>query len=216
MRTIGKIFFFLLFVCVFALPAGYSAENVDTHINPKLIKSEWDASWICYPEAPYEDYGIYHFRKSFELEKVPASFIINISADNRYRLYCNGKKVSTGPARGDLLHWKFDTIDIASFLKEGNNTLAVVVWNFGTLSPIFQFSVRTGLIVQGNSEAGNIVNTDGSWKCIKNEAYTGIPVDKDEVPFFCVIGPGDYVNGSKYPWDGNSRSTMLNPGKMLK
>lgn len=200
MRTIRKISFFLLFVCVFAQSAGYSAENLDIHINPKLIKSEWDASWICYPEIPYNDYGIYHFRKSFELKKVPGSFIINISADNRYRLYCNGKKVSTGSARGDLLHWKFDTIDIADYLKAGNNTLAVVVWNFGTLTPIFQFSVRTGLIIQGNSEAENVVNTDKSWKCFKNEAYTGIPIDKEEIPSFCVIGPGDYVDGSEYPW----------------
>ena len=46
-------------------------------------------------EAP-NVYGVYHFRKSFDLEVVPSRFIVHVSADNRYKLYVNGKLVSLG------------------------------------------------------------------------------------------------------------------------
>ena len=45
-----------------------------------------------------------------------------------------------------------------------------------------------------------IVNTDNTWKSFFNKAYRGIPIDKKEIPYYCVVGPGDYINGNKYPW----------------
>ena len=53
------------------------------------------------------------------LEQVPKPCVVHVSADNRYRLFVNGKSVSWGPARGDLNHWRFETVDLAPFLKEG-------------------------------------------------------------------------------------------------
>ena len=85
-------------------------------------------------------------------------------------------------------------------MKKGKNILSAVVWNFGTLSPYFQMSSRTGFLVQGNSETEEIVNTDNTWKSFHNKAYRGIPIDSKEIPFFCVVGPGDYIKGNDYPW----------------
>jgi hypothetical protein len=69
------------------------------------------------------DYGVYHFRKNFSLNEVPKEFIIHVSADNRYRLFVNGEPVCFGPARGDLMHWRYESIDISAYLKTGENTL---------------------------------------------------------------------------------------------
>ncbi len=102
---------------------------------------------------------MFHFRKSFTLERVPASFVIHVSADNRYRLFVNGTSVSLGPARSDLDHWRFETVDIAPQLKPGRNVLAAVVWNFGIWSPMAQLSERTAFIVQGDTEQEQVVNT---------------------------------------------------------
>jgi len=129
-------------------------------INPFLLNSHWKAQWISHPSTSLVDYGVFHFRKTFKLKAKPDESIINISADNRYRLFVNGNAVCFGPERADFEYWPYDTIDIASFLKPGNNILAAVVWNFGELKPWAQFSIKTAFIVQGNSPNEEIVNTN--------------------------------------------------------
>ena len=52
------------------------------------------------PGEPANVYGVYHMRKTFELDEVPSRFIVHVTADNRYKLYLNGRFVSLGPARG--------------------------------------------------------------------------------------------------------------------
>ena len=98
--------------------------------NPKLYGKVWKGQWVDGGE--FEGYQVLHFRRVFDLKEVPAQFKINVSADNRYRLFVNGKSVSTGPARGDLQHWFFDTVDIAPFLKKGKNVIAALVWDMET------------------------------------------------------------------------------------
>src|SRR5438270_2620522 len=102
-----------------------------SQIKPDLLDKPWSATWISVPGAPPFDYGVYHFRKTFQLASKPARFVIHVSADNRYQLFVNGERSANGPARGDLYHWRYETVDIAPMLNPGANTLAAVVWNFG-------------------------------------------------------------------------------------
>jgi hypothetical protein len=170
-------------------------------INPSLLNNSWKAQWISHPTESLVDYGVFHFRKIFELKEQPKEFIINISADNRYRLFVNGKAVCFGPARADLEHWSYESIDIAPFLKVGKNLLAAEVWNFGDLKPWAQFSIKTAFIVQGNSPLEEIVNTDSSWKVIKDQAYSPAPASSKETSGqFVVVGPCDRVDAALYPW----------------
>ncbi len=170
-------------------------------INPELLNWHWKASWITHPSETVLDYGVYNFRKTFELKEKPGEFIIHISADNRYRLFVNSTPVCFGPERGDLKHWFFESIDIAPLLDKGNNLIAAVVWNFGDIRPWAQISLKTGLIIQGNGKEEDIVNTDKSWKVIKNYAYSPAPASSKETSGqFVVVGPCDKVNGDLYPW----------------
>ena len=41
--------------------------------------------------------------------------------------------------------------------------IAATVWNFGTLAPVAQMFSRAGFLLQGDSAAEEIANTDGSW-----------------------------------------------------
>ena len=63
-------------------------------IAPDILTKQWEASWIAVPGEPASGYGIYLFRKSIQVNPVPTSFIIHVSADNRYKLYVNEKLVS--------------------------------------------------------------------------------------------------------------------------
>ncbi|MCB0610772.1 MAG: hypothetical protein KDD12_23830, partial [Lewinella sp.] len=91
--------------------------------------------WVSYPSANNTAYGVYHFRKTFDLATVPKSLAVHISADNRYELFVNGSRVCFGPAKGDLITYKYDIIDLAPFLKPGKNLLAVLVFNLGQDKP---------------------------------------------------------------------------------
>lgn len=177
------------------------SQAQDIAINPALLTGSWPASWITKPHAAQREYGIYHFRKGFSLPAVPASFVVHLSADNRYRLFVNGQAVCSGPARGDLFNWYFESLDIARYLKQGNNVIAAEVWNMGDLAPVAQISNQTGFVMQGNTAAEAVVNTDASWKVLQNKAYSPTSLDNGErLRAYMVVGPGDHVAGDLYPW----------------
>lgn len=138
---------------------------------PDVINKRWHAQWITVPNVSNDGYGVYMFRKSVELATKPSSFTVHVSADNRYKLFINEKLVSIGPARGDIAHWNYETIDIASYLKEGKNTMAAQVWNEGEFKPEAQITYRTGFILQGNSSAEGAFNSNNTWLCEKDNSF---------------------------------------------
>ena len=60
------------------------------------------ANWVAAPDAPAREFGVYHFRRGFDLPAKPAAFAIRVTADNRYKLYVNGQLASLGPADSNV------------------------------------------------------------------------------------------------------------------
>lgn len=133
--------------------------------------ARWNANWIAAPGDDGLEYGVYYFRKNVDLAAKPATFLVHVSADNRYKLYVNGTLVSLGPARGDIYHWHYATVDLAPYLTSGKNIVSAIVWNEANLRPEAQISFRTAFIIQGNSPAEEILNTNNTWKSIQDKAY---------------------------------------------
>jgi alpha-L-rhamnosidase len=165
-------------------------------INPDLLTKEWAAKWIAVPGEPANDYGVYLFRKAIDLEKTPSEFVVHVSADNRYKLYINGRLVSLGPARGDLFHWNYETVDLAPYMVAGKNIIAAIVWNEGGYKPEAQISWRTGFIMQGNTDAEAAAITNKTWKCIREESYR--PLSSSEIIGYYVAGPGESIDMRKH------------------
>jgi alpha-L-rhamnosidase len=186
---------FFLFVLL-----QFSSKNFAQKPSDSIVNLRWRAEWIAPQNVNLKDFGVYHFRKIFDLAQKPNSFIINVSGDNRYRVFVNGNYVGAGPARGDLMHWNFETYDISQYLQQGKNTIAAVVWNFGKDMPIAQMSNKTGFILQGNSSAEDLVNTNKTWKVTQNNAYKALPVDGSKLWSYIVVGCGEDVDASKYPF----------------
>jgi len=190
---------FSLISCVVWLPAQLIGQ--DSPINPSLLKNRWPSSWISCPGIGGRDYGVFHFRRSFQLDRQPASFVVHVSADNRYRLWVNGHAVCSGPARGDLTHWNFETVDIAPYLQAGTNLVAALVWNMGVYAPVAQISNRTAFVLQGDGKEEQVANTGRGWKVVQDSAYSPCSTDNGaRLRTYMVIGPGDSVEGSRYPW----------------
>ncbi len=190
------IFLFLLLSASYVI-AGEADKQT---INPELLQKRWNAQWIAPANVSLYEYGVYHFRRSFNLQIKPKSFVIHVSADNRYRLFVNGVAVSAGPARGDLPHWRFETVDIAPYLKTGKNVLAAQVWNFAEYAPVAQMTFKTAFILQGNTQQQAIVNTNQDWKVLINMAYSPTWKERSEPGQYQVVGPGDRVYGAQFPW----------------
>jgi hypothetical protein len=188
-----KILF--LGMSVFIVASTFT-QSSDANINPDLLTKRWQASWVSHPTASPKDYGVYHFRRTFDLDSQPEKFIIHVSADNRYRLFVNGQSVCRGPARGDLMHWRYETVDIAPYLAKGKNSIAAVVWNFGEFIPGAQMTLRTAFVLQADDPKFNFVNTDQKWKVIQDTAYSPVP---STLNTFNVVGPGEKIAADKYP-----------------
>ncbi len=160
----------------------------------------WTARWIAAPDASPTAFGVYHFRRSFELPRKPGRFVLHVTADNRYQLFVNGARVVWGPARGELSAWPYETVDIASHLRPGRNVLAVLVWNFAEHAPLAQQTWQTGLMVQGDGDAEAVVNTSTAWLATTNRAYTPLPIDFGMVRGYWAAGAAERVDGEAYPW----------------
>ena len=179
-----------------------SVNQLAAQINLTDQKNEpvtFNADWISCPDVNQKEYGVYHLRKVFELPARPSQFIIHVSGDHRYRLFVNGKQVCHGPARGDLRNWKYETLDIAPFLNAGSNVLAAQLWNMGTGAPAAQISYQTGFILQGEGEAQELVNTNESWRIIRNEGYFPEVIPPSKLASY-IVGSCDSVIFNKYPW----------------
>ncbi len=197
-----KIWLYSIFLsgCLFFHPCTIRGQIDRSRINPRILNHTWEAQWITHPTASRVVFGVYLFRKSFELTEKPAEFIVHVSADNRYDLYVNGKLACLGPAWSDLLHWRFESIDIAGYLRKGQNTVAARVVNFGAGRAISQFSYETGFLLQGNGKAENVLNTHpDNWKVTRDEACRPIHIDWRVFPYYYATFSCDSFLAARHP-----------------
>ena len=129
----------VIFILFFLIICQVQSQTV----NPELLKHRWKASWISGNNASLKAYGVYLYRKSVSIAEQPKTFIIHISADNKYKLYINETLVSLGPAVADLYHWKFETVDVAKYLNKGINIVTALVSAYSALARSLSFSELT-------------------------------------------------------------------------
>ncbi len=165
------------------------------------------ANWVSHPDINGGEDAIVLFRNTFEVENPNDDFIINISADNHYFLYVNGQIFTHGPQLSDIKHWKYETLNLKTFLKKGTNTIAVKVINFGKRKFLGFQSIYTSLMVNGVTINAEIVNTKGdtdNWKCTIDQSYKAIeinwrePGEKSIIGGFYANNPTDYVDKNQY------------------
>src|SRR5712671_8132792 len=181
---------------------GVATPAPETAANP----FKWTASWITCPDAPVRDAGVFHFRKLLTLETVPAQFFVRVSADSQFLLHVNQQRVGSGPARGDLAHWRFEAYDLAPFLRAGTNVLAATVWNFGENSAIAQMSDRAGFLLQGETSTEQAADTNETWEAEQEKGITvtapsGLPRDA-----YFAAEPSEQIDAAGFDWLWNAEA----------
>ncbi len=167
-------------------------------LNPELVAAKWPASWIASPSAGAKAPGVFEFRHEVTLASVPAHYWVHVSADNRFILHVNGRYAGEGPARGDLFHWRFETIDLAPLLHAGTNVVAALVWNFGELAPVAQMTNRTGFLMQGDTQDESAVNSGKDWQVRQEPGRAAL--GHEGAHGYYAAGPGETVDGRLLDW----------------
>jgi hypothetical protein len=131
-------------------------------------------------EPRKEAHGL--FRKTFTLASVPKRVPARITADSRYLLFVNGQEVNRGPVRSQPRRLHYDLLDLAPYLKSGENVIAVLVKHYGTTKSYWmpaQATItlgRTGVLVfEANLDETGWLITDDTWKAIKSDAWSEAP-----------------------------------------
>ena len=142
-------------------------------------KDDWMAKWIWDKENLTKNNVWMCFNKKVTLDKIPVELIADISADSKYWLYINGETVvfegcvKRGP---DKNSGYYDSIDIAPYLKKGENSICALVWFWGDQKNYsYNSSGQGGFIFEAINDDVTIIS-DNSWKVKKNEAYIDSPL----------------------------------------
>jgi alpha-L-rhamnosidase len=106
--------------------------------------------WVTHPRD-HATPLVLEFRREVELDQVPGSLPVQITADNRYVLFVNGRRAGSGPSTGTLARWRYTTSDLGPYLRRGRNEISALVWNFGEFAPLAQLSLTTGFRLRGVS-----------------------------------------------------------------
>lgn len=133
----------------------------------------WKARWIGKQECRSEANSWLAFKKEVNVSEVPDEMVARIAADSKYWLWINDSLavfeggLKRGPSPGDTY---YDEIDIAPFLRKGENCLSVLVWHFGRNGFSHADSGVAGLLFEAKAPGFEILS-DKTWKATVYKAY---------------------------------------------
>lgn len=137
-----------------------------------LLVTAQTAHWITADDSLVNKPNTWmEFRKDFVLKKKPKKAEAKIAADTKYWLWVNGELavfeggLKRGPNRTDAY---YDVVDVAPFLKKGDNDIRLLLWHFGKPGFSHVNSGMAGVIVDA---AGIGLVTDQTWKSQRLTAY---------------------------------------------
>ncbi len=117
-----------------------------------------------------------HFRKKFFLKDC-GGVRIRISADDYYKLYVNGTFVCQGPAPGYADAYRYNEVDLSSYVRKGENILAVHVYYQGLINRVWNSGDnRQGMIADLYQKGVYLLGTDQSWRYGQAREYAGEPI----------------------------------------
>ncbi|MGB8260887.1 MAG: alpha-L-rhamnosidase C-terminal domain-containing protein [Terracidiphilus sp.] len=185
-----------LLLALSLLPAACLAQATP----PDPAQRPWKASWITQPTVPLKEAAVLHFRRALTLDQAPASYIVRVSADNRFVLYVNGRRAGDGPARGDLGHWRYERFDLAPLLHGGPNLVTATVWNFGIYAPVAQITDRTAFLLESEATGEADISTPKGWEVELEPGQRPIPRTVNGFWDYMASGTGEELDAAKYDW----------------
>ena len=169
-------------------------------------------TWSAPTPSGRNPFRMAYFRRAFEAPE-GAKLTLHVTADSRYRLWCNGRIVGRGPAKGDVRHHFYETYELGDFLVSGKNVLAVHVLSYSSAfcfppessSPTsIMFAMHAlavdGTLVDSQGRAVEKLDSGDAWKAKEDETY--IYAARENWNTF--LGMWEDFDGADYPWGWQS------------
>ncbi|MHB9143423.1 MAG: alpha-L-rhamnosidase-related protein, partial [Paludibacter sp.] len=135
----------------------------------KAQDRNWTANWIWTSDQGPNNTWV-DFRKNVILNSKPATAITRIAAENKYWLYVNDVLVVNDgglESRPNLNDTYYDEIDLAPYLKKGDNIICALVWHKGGREGYTQRFLPDGGFLFDSKIIGSSISTidsDKTWK----------------------------------------------------
>ena len=142
-----------------------------------------DASWLWHPNLGEPKAGtgdfwaderhgnmaqaglsLLKFRKSFDVADGDGALEFDVSADERFVLFLDGKFVARGPNRGTVENWQYQSY-VATDLEPGPHVFEAYVQRLGDFAPLAQLSYRGGFVFKaGGAYDAKLTTGKAAWE----------------------------------------------------
>lgn len=166
---------------------------IPANVNLVAMSPIDEARWITAWGSPRRDKGnVEYYRCDFE-KTGEEPLEIDVSADERFWLFLDGKLIARGPHRGTLGRWFYQSYILT--LEPGAHTLKAVVTQMGDAAPLAQLSSKTARFILKASGAYDTLLTTGkgNWQCGVLKPMT-----------LCGPGGGSWGGGHQVRIEGTS------------
>ena len=163
----------------------------DPNVAPWSGRGMWPCKWVVNRETAVPQ--VVAFRKRFTLGG-DATVRVHVSADERYELFLDGRRIGRGPERGDVNNWFFETYDLD--IPKGEHVVVARVWSLGERAPFAQMTLRPGFLFAPEGEFTAILGTGvAEWEAKRLGGYEFVTQGP-------AWGTGNKVSidAAAYPW----------------
>lgn len=142
----------------------------------KAQDKTWTANWIWTSDQGPNNTWV-DLRKKVKLDRKPATAVTRIAAENKYWLFVNNELVVRDgglDTRPNLDDTYYDEIDLAPYLKKGDNIICALVWHKGGHEGYTQRAFPDGGFLFESQLTGSKTSSivsDKSWKIKVDSAF---------------------------------------------
>ncbi len=155
-------------------------------MNRRELEFPEDAVWIGsdHPFDLYEAYSCFRSPNDWHLDQLPATAVLFITADSRYRLWVNGKAVARGPGRSYPQTQSVDQLDLTAYLRTGANTIAVQVYQPGYSHFSYLHRGMAGMLAHLTCDGQTSLVSNSTWRTRRDPSFHSL------VPRVSIYGSG--------------------------
>ena len=172
----------------------FSVEPQDINLGNIKLRYELEkAAWIWRDGWDGKQTEVVLFKRNFEFSE-EHTFVIHVSADQRFQLFLNNTHFASGPDRSDLMHWSFASYKIT--LPKGKHLMEAKVFWLGNFAPAAQTTYNPGFIIAAEGLAQNVLNSGfANWEATKLYEYSFEQLhDNPVVGATCIINSKNRKN----------------------
>ena len=134
-------------------------------VNLRPVQPADDADWIWIDDSGPSGGNIDAVRFETDFLSSGETLVIDVSADERFVLFLDGREIARGPHKGAVNHWYYETYEISD-LEPGTHRMEAVAYRMGNAAPrAVLTSGIGGFLVKASGSYDPILTTGrGPWR----------------------------------------------------